>query len=88
MESSRRPLARCFLKYKTSDLYLAAFLKVAGIPLRETEKDGKKVIFVFEDPGGSGIKDLKEDFFMDRAKVNALSYSQSLKGLKALIHQS
>lgn len=76
------------MNYKTSDLYWAAFLRVAGISLHNTEKDGKKVIFVFEDPGGSIIKDLKEDFFMDRAKVQALSYSQSLKTLKALIHQT
>lgn len=74
--------------YKTSDLYWAAFLKVAGVPLKDTEKENRKVLFVFEDPGGSIIKDLKEDYFMDRAKVQALSYSQSLKALKALIHQA
>ncbi len=74
--------------YKTSDLYWAAFLKVAGISLQGTEKDNRKVVFIFEDPGGNIIKDLKEDFFMDKAKVHALSYTQSLKALKALIHQT
>ena len=74
--------------YKTSDLYWSAFLRISGIPIKGTEKEYQKVIFLFEDPGGNIIKDLKDEFFMDRAKVNALSYSQSLKALKALIHQT
>lgn len=74
--------------YKTSDLYWAAFLRVSGIQLKGTEREYQKVIFLFEDPGGTIIQDLKGDFFMDRAKVSPLSFSQSLKALKALIHQT
>lgn len=74
--------------YRTSDLYWAALLRVSGIPLQSTEREKQKVTFVFEDPGDNVIKNLKDDYFMDKAKVSALSYSQSLKSLKALIHHA
>ena len=72
--------------YRTSDLYFAAYLKVAEVPLSGVEREGKRVFFQFEDPGGSVIRDLKDQYFMDQAKVKALSYSQSVKAMKALIY--
>lgn len=71
--------------FNTSDLYFAAYLKVAGIPLVGTDKQGSRVFFQFEDPGSSILRDLKDQFFMDQARVPALSYSQALKALKNLI---
>lgn len=77
--------------FKTSDLYLAAFLKTAGVLLSGAsrgEGDRPKVMFEFEDPGGSVIRDLKDEFFSDRAKVHVLSYSQSVRLLKILLHKT
>lgn len=73
----------------TSDLYLAAYYKVANIPILDLErmKDGR-VIFVFEDQPAHIFRDLKNQFFMDQAKVPALSYSQAIKALKRLVHNN
>jgi hypothetical protein len=71
--------------YRTSDLYFAAYLRVAEVPLKGVEREGNRVFFLFEDPGGSTIRELKDQYFMDQAKVRALSYSQAVKAMKALI---
>ena len=71
--------------YRTSDLYYAAYLKVAGVELQGTDREGKRVFFLFED--GPTLRDLKDQYFMDRAKVPALSYAQAIKALKALVFE-
>ena len=71
--------------YRTSDLYYAAYLKVAGVPLTGTQWEGARMFFVFEH--SAPLKDLKDQYFMDVAKVPALSYGQAVKALKALTHK-
>ena len=50
-----------------------------------TEWEGARMFFLFENPGPP-LRDLKTQYFMDIAKVPALSYGQALKALKALTH--
>ncbi len=69
-------------RYRTSDLYYAAFLKVAGISFLGTEREGHRVIFIFE--ASEGLRDLKRDFFTRIAKVPALSYADEIKAMKTL----
>jgi hypothetical protein len=69
-------------KYRTSDLYYAAFLKTAGVALKGTEREGSRVVFVFE--GSDGLKDLKDQFFNRTAKVSALCYADEIKTMKTL----
>lgn len=71
--------------YRTSDLYFAAFLKTAGVPLVGTSREGRVVFFLFEDQGAPAMGSLKTQYFMDQAKVPALSYTQAIKSLKVLI---
>jgi len=73
------------LVYRTSDLYYAAYLKVAGVSLTGTEWEGARMFFIFDNKGVE-MKDLKSQYFMDTAKVRALSYGQAVKALKALTH--
>lgn len=73
-------------KYKTADLYFAAFLKTAGVPFLETERDGDRTNFVFEKQ--ENIRDLKNGFFTRTAKVSAMSYADEIKALKALTHMA
>lgn len=74
-------------RYRTSDLYYAAFLKVAGVSyLGITWEDGKKKrkgYFLFEDQGSPAMRQLKAQYFQDKAKVAALSYGQAIRDLKA-----
>lgn len=70
--------------YRTSDLYYAAYLRVAGLSLIETEREGNRVFFVFEKV--EGIRDLKKEYFNRTAKVPALSYADEIRNMKALTH--
>lgn len=71
-------------RYRTSDIYYAAFLKVAGVPFLETEREDRRVFFVFEDTGA--LRDLKALYFNRSAKVPALTYADEVKAMKALTH--
>ena len=71
-------------KYKTADLYYAAYLKTAEVPFLGTERDGDRTSFVFEKL--PNIRDLKTQFFTRRAKVSALTYADEVKALKTLTH--
>lgn len=73
--------------YRTSDMYYAAFLRVAGVVFLDTEREGNRVFFVFEHPGPRVVRDLKRDYFNGSAKVSALDFSQSLKVTKTLLHE-
>ncbi len=71
-------------RYRTSDLYYAAYLRVAGVPLVETIREGSRVFFVFEH--SSTIRDLKNEYFNRKAKVPALTYADEIRTMKALTH--
>jgi hypothetical protein len=71
-------------RYRTSDLYFAAYLKVAGVPLLTTEKEGKKVFFVFERT--AYLPDLKNECFNRTARVPALSFVDEIRSMKSLTH--
>lgn len=72
--------------YRTSDLYYAAYLKVAGVMLVETEREGGRVYFVFEN--NTNISDLKQQYFNRSSKVPALTYADEVKAMKALTHDT
>lgn len=73
-------------KYKTADLYFAAYLKTAGVPFLETEREGDRISFVFERL--DNIRDLKNGFFTRTAKVSAATFADEIKALKALTHMT
>jgi len=69
-------------KFQTSDIYFAAYLKVAGLEFIGTEKEGTRVHFVFATP--EGLRDLKNQYFNRTAKVPALTYADEVKTMKSL----
>ena len=68
--------------YKTSDLYLSAFLKSKGVILQSIDKKNGKVIFIFQDKGN--ILDLINKYFND-SDVNVLSFKAALRDLRSII---
>ena len=71
--------------FKTTDLYLAAYLKTAGLPLLVAEKsDSDRVVFIFTRI--DSVLDLKRAYFKKESKVCALEYADNIKSLKVLIH--
>lgn len=73
--------------YRTSDLYYAAYLKVAGVNFVGTNREGGRVYFLFEEGGPVSIKELKQEYYNRRGKVAALTYSDEIKVMKALTHE-
>ena len=75
--------------YRTSDLYYAAYLRVAGVPFLGAEREGKRVVFLFESElHPNTYSDLKRGYFSDNARVPALSYVQMIRAMKALVHKT
>ena len=72
-------------QFRTRDLYFAAFLKVAAVPMLPNEYEAGVAIFVFEDPDGI-VRQLKDEYYSDFARVKALSYTRALKMIKSSIH--
>jgi hypothetical protein len=70
--------------YKTTDLYYAAYLKVAGVKFRGAERDGGRVTFLFEDQGPLVMRDLRTAYFTDAAKVAPLLFVQAIRAMKSL----
>lgn len=68
--------------YKTSDLYLSAFLKAKGMWLKEKIRDGDKYIFIFNDKDDR--KDLIQDFFND-GLVNITAFKNAIQDLKTMV---
>jgi len=73
-------------EYRTSDLYFASYLKVAGLELTATEKDGRKVVFVFKKT--DFIRDLKKEYFNKTAKVSALNFVDEIRNMKSLTYMT
>jgi hypothetical protein len=70
--------------YQTTDLYYAAYLKVAGVPFLGIERDGGRVTFLFGDQGPLVMRDLRNAYFTDAAKVAPLLFVQAIKAMKSL----
>ncbi len=72
-------------QFETHDIYLAAFLSLAGCELKGRRKQGHRVFFIFTNVGGP-IQSLREDFFSGRGKVVANKYASAVKEYKELCH--
>lgn len=68
--------------YKTSDLYLSAFLRSKGVILQNINEKNGKVIFVFQDKGD--IQNLINKYFND-SDVGVLRYKAALGDLRSII---
>lgn len=72
--------------YRTSDLYYAAYLRVAGVTFKGTEKEGSRVFFLFEN--SENMRDLKVQYHNGTSKVPAMPYADAIKSMKSLTHDS
>jgi hypothetical protein len=69
--------------YKTSDLYLAAFLKLKNQKLK-VEKERGKASFLFEE--NEELLKLVSIYLTEEGDVTPLTYTNSIKNLKNLIY--
>lgn len=64
-----------------NDIYLAAYLSLAGCKLVRRYREGRRVQFEFSNPAGS-IRALRDAFYSNEAMVPAFRYSQEIIGKK------
>ena len=75
-------------EFRTSDLYFAAYLQVAGVRMARTERNGTgKVSFIF-DTSLSNLDELRNVWFNQTGKVAALPYANAIKNLKSICHMA
>jgi hypothetical protein len=90
---SKQPNPACSEgQYSTCDLYLAAYLKTAGVPMLSHSREksangdkGGKLFFLF-DVSVANIGDLRTGYYNDTGKVPAKRYADNIKALKALCY--
>ncbi len=68
--------------YRSSDLYYAAYLKIAGVEFLGTAREGSRVFFLFKDQ--DGMEDLRLQYFNGVSRVPARSYAEEIKAFKAM----
>lgn len=72
-------------EFRTSDIYYAAYLKVAGVPFKGTDAEGRRVFFLFDRV--EGLRDLKNQYFTRTARVPALTFADEIRTMKQLTHE-
>lgn len=83
--SGRMPAGEASV-FETSDFYLACYLRCIGYTLDDVRRDGRRMIFVFQDKPGRKADMMA--FFGENAEVNPLRFVSAIKDLKTLIHNS
>lgn len=67
----------------TSDIVLAATLKVKGFVLNRIEKNGNKGIFIFDDVDVSIV----EDYDLGKCLVEPISFNNAIKALTTAVRR-
>ncbi len=70
--------------FETRDFYLACFLRCSGYSLLGLRAEGHRKVFMFEDRPQRETDVLS--FYADRTKVPPLSFSSTIKDMKAALH--
>lgn len=65
------------MDYKTSDIVLAAFLKMSGCLMTGIEKQGQKGTFVFTNLD----MELVKDYDLGKARVEPVAFNNTIKQL-------
>jgi hypothetical protein len=68
---------------ETHDIYLAAYLILAGCVLKRDRKVGPRKYFIFTNPAGS-IQDLRQAYYAGTAVVKAHDFTQKIIAMKNL----
>ena len=74
--------------YRTSDLYYAAYLKVAGVKLTGTHREKGRVYFLFGEADPAAMRDLRDQYYNRTSKVAALTFVDEIRVMKNLTHEN
>ena len=74
------------MQVESQDFYLAVFLCLNGLDIKELRPFGNRTMFVFED--NKKFQDLKQDYYWNNAQVDPLLFKQEIRNLKSLIYNN
>lgn len=70
-------------QYRTTDLWLAGFLKAKGLKIIDLERRNNRSTFVFEYE--SDIQNLLRDFFND-GLIRITAFKNAIQDIKTMLH--
>lgn len=70
-------------QFKTSDILLAASLRVHGYPMVNIEKQGTRGIFVFDDIPDEFIR----DYDLNKVQVEPIAFNNFIKSLTTAVRR-
>jgi len=68
--------------YRTSDLYLSAYLKAKGLRLLDKQRSGNRFVFIFDERDDR--KELIQKFFND-GMVSITAFKNAIQDLKTMV---
>lgn len=71
-------------EFRTSDLFLASFLKASGFEIDDVIKTEGKTVFCFIDK--EDRKQLVKDYFNNKATIECLSFVRAQRELKGMLY--
>lgn len=72
-----------YTEYKTTDIVLAAFLRLKGCSMLGIEKQGQKGTFVFENVG----ENLVREYDLGNALVEPVAFNNAIKSLTTSVRR-
>jgi len=72
--------------YRTTDFYLACYLRCRGYELKDLRREDQRVAFLFEDRPSRRATVI--GFYNNKGEVRPLSFAGTIKDMKALIHNT
>lgn len=73
-------------EFKTSDMFVATFLKAKGFKVLRVEREGRKAFFCFDET--SEREQAILDYYNEEALISARGFVDSFHAIKALIFES
>ena len=71
------------MEYRTTDIILAAYLRLEGVQMLRIEKQGNKGTFVFEDVDQNVV----EAYDLGRARVEPVAFNNQIKQLTTSVRR-
>jgi len=73
-------------EYQSQDFYLCAYLMSSGVRLKSYHKKNQSTVFVFD--WDENLDQTITQYYNMQAQVNPVTYGQSIKNLKSIIHSN
>lgn len=75
------------MAYKTSDIVLAAFLRLNGCEIARIEKDGYRGTFVFDNQT-TNVEEFVHQYDLGKARVEPIAFNNMIRTLTTAVRRT